>query len=136
MTRTTEHISDFINAFISWASTQPDIQAVALVGSYARQAATETSDIDLVLLVSDPHPYLTNTDWSKQFGAIVRQQIEEYGLVTSLRVWSRNGYEVEYGITTLDWAKWPLAKGTARVIQDGLRLLFEREALLSLHERR
>ncbi len=129
--RTTEHIKPFLSSVILWASTQPDIKAVALVGSYAREAATETSDIDLVMLVDDPQRYLQNTDWLTQFGAIDQQQIEDYGMVTSLRVWYTNGYEVEYGLTTSDWMKRPLDEGTRRVIQDGLRVLFEREALLS-----
>jgi predicted nucleotidyltransferase len=79
MTRTSEHIEDFIDTLTSWASTQPDIMAVALVGSYAREAASETSDIDLVLLVNDPKVYLENTGWLKRLGPIEKQQTEDYG---------------------------------------------------------
>jgi len=131
--RTTEQIQDFINAFTRWASTQPAIQAIALIGSYAREAAMETSDIDLLMLVDDPNQYLENLDWSKQFGTIHRQQIENYGLVISLRVWYLGGLEVEYGLTTRAWVGLPLDEGTHRVIQNGMRVLFEREALLSTH---
>lgn len=129
--KTIEHIKDFINAFTSWASTQPDILAVALVGSYAREAATEDSDIDLVVLTDDPRRYVENTDWLKRFGSIEKQQTEDYGKVTSLRVWYVGGHEVEYGLTTADWAQLPLDEGTQRVIEDGMRVLFEREALLA-----
>lgn len=131
--RTTEQIKDFLDAFTHWASAQSDIEAVALVGSYAREAATDTSDIDLVLVVDDPQRYLADTGWSTQFGTVAQQQIEDYGLVTSLRVWYAGGQEVEYGLTTPAWIQPPLDEGTQRVIQDGMKILFERGALLSPH---
>jgi predicted nucleotidyltransferase len=131
--RTTEHIKDFIEAFISWASSQPDILAVALVGSYARDAATEESDIDLVVPVNDLHKYLGNTDWVRQFGTVEKQQTDDYGKVTSVRVWYEDGHEVEYGLTTRDWIQLPLDEGTQGVIRDGIKVLWEREVLLSPH---
>ena len=131
--KTTDHVKDFINTFTSWASAQPDILAVALVGSYAREAATEDSDVDLVVLAHDPQSYLENTDWLKRFGPIEKLQAEDYGRVTALRVWYAGGHEVEYGLTTSDWAQLPLDEGAQRVIEDGMRVLFEREALLSPH---
>ena len=36
------NVSAFLEAFNCWASAQPDVKAVALVGSYARDAATKT----------------------------------------------------------------------------------------------
>jgi predicted nucleotidyltransferase len=131
--RVTEEITNLLNAFAIWASTQPDILAVALVGSYAREAATEASDIDLVVLVDDPHRYLENTGWVKRFGPVEKQRVEDYGTVTSLRVWYEGGPEVEYGLTTRDWIELPLDEGTKSVIRDGMRVLWEREALLSPH---
>jgi len=130
---TIEHIRDFISSITRWASTQLDIKAIALVGSYARDSATEDSDIDLVMLVDHPGKYLEDTEWLRQFGSVEHQQVEHYGLVTSLRVWYADGREVEYGITTRHWAAPPLDKGTRRVINDGMKVLFEREALLSVH---
>jgi len=128
--KTLEHIKDFINDVTDWASAQPDIRAVALVGSYARNAATGTSDIDLVILTDEPVKYLENTEWVRQFGHVARQQTEPYGKVTSLRVWYIGGREVEYGITTPDWAAQPLDEGTQRVVRDGMKVLFERQVLL------
>jgi len=125
---------DFIEDFMRWSMKRKDIRAVALVGSYAREAATEASDVDLVILVEDPQKYLTNTKWIKVFGAAITQNIEDYGKLISLRVWYENGLEIEYGFTTREWAKTPLDKGTKRVISDGMRVLFEKEVLLSPHE--
>ena len=49
---------ELINKFTEWAPTRPDVAALALVGSYARNTANETSDVDLVLVTSQPDKYL------------------------------------------------------------------------------
>jgi predicted nucleotidyltransferase len=100
--KTVEHIRDFLNAFVQWASVQEDIQGVALVGSYARGAAQEDSDIDLIILTDQPQIYLADLIWIERFGVVEKHQIEDYGKLTSLRVWYQRGHEVEYGITVLD----------------------------------
>ncbi len=117
-----------------WSSIRADIQAVALVGSYARNTATETSDVDLVIIADDPQKYLADFEWVKVFGIAIAQQIEEYGMLTSLRVWYESGLEIEYGFTTREWARTPLDEGTKQVTDNGMRVLFEKEVLLSSHE--
>jgi predicted nucleotidyltransferase len=128
---TTASIQNFLNQITHWAWQQPDVQAVALVGSYARNAAGDDSDIDLVLLADEPAQYIENTGWVSQFGRVARLQIEDYGRLTSLRVWYLDGPEVEFGLTAPDWAAQPLDEGTDRVLMDGARVLFERKPLLS-----
>jgi len=62
----------------------------------------------------------------------MEQQVESYGKVTSIRVWYFDNLEVEYGITGEDWISLPLDAGTRQVIQDGMEVVFERDASLSL----
>jgi predicted nucleotidyltransferase len=131
--KTSEHIRDFLDAFVAWASAQRDVQGVALVGSYARGEAKDSSDIDLVILTDQFPKYVEDIEWTELFGAIEKDQTEDYGALTSVRVWYQNGREVEYGITTPDWAAIPLDAGTQRVIEDGMIVLFERGDLLSRH---
>jgi len=131
--KTIEQIRDFLDAFVAWASDQPDVQAIALVGSYARGAARDDSDIDLVILTDQPRKYLDDLTWAKRFGAVEKQQTEDYGKLTSLRIWYQNGVEVEYGITTPDWAATPLDAGTREVMLGGMIVLFERGIVLSRH---
>ena len=125
---------DFIEDFIRWSMKRKDIQAAALVGSYARNAATDSSDVDLVIIVDDPQKYLANTEWLRVFGIVIAQKVEEYGKLTSLRAWYESGLEIEYGFTTREWVKASLDEGTKQVIDDGMRVLFEKEVLLSPHE--
>lgn len=131
--KTWEDIADFLNAFVEWTSAQADVQGIALVGSYARGQARDDSDIDLVLLTDQPHQYLADLSWIERFGAVHQQQTEDYGKLISIRVFYRDGREVEYGITTPEWAATPLDAGTERVLRDGVQVLFERGSLLSQH---
>jgi len=128
---TSENIKAFIEAVKRWAASKPDVLAVALVGSYARDNATETSDIDLIIILDDPQSYLENTGWLQDFGRLERQQMEDHGLVRSLRGWYSDGMEVEFGLTTKAWISPPLDEGTLKTIRDGLQVIFEREPTFS-----
>jgi predicted nucleotidyltransferase len=121
----------FISEFIEWASSQADIQAAALVGSFARGTANEESDLDLVILAENPEQYLNFQVWVHNFGTVKGRQEESYGKVTSLRVWFEENVEVEFGFTFPDWAALPIDEGTRQVAANGMRILFERTALLS-----
>src|SRR5215210_5178461 len=97
--RIVEHIREFLYTFVAWATAQADVQAMALVGSYARGAAKDDSDIDLVILTDRPQTYLENVKWAERFGGIEKHQTEDYGKLISLRVWYQAGVEVESGVT-------------------------------------
>jgi predicted nucleotidyltransferase len=131
---TKDKVALFLNEVTHWASARSDIQALALVGSYARNTATETSDVDLVMITTNPEQYLQNPAWLLQFGEIEKQQIEDYGLLQSVRVWYSDGLEIEYGLTDERWAALPLDEGSREVISGGMRVLFERDHILSRHQ--
>lgn len=65
MEGTPTSMSKLIERIVSWAEAAPDIRAVMLVGSRARidRPADEWSDLDLVLIATDPDRYLDGTDW-------------------------------------------------------------------------
>jgi predicted nucleotidyltransferase len=122
-------VEQFLHDFARWAATRRDIQGVAPVGSYARGAATETSDVDLVVLADQPGLYLQEGSWAEKFGKSADQQVEDYGKLVSLRIKYADGLEVEYGFTEVSWAGTPLDQGTREVIQGGMKVLFERGPL-------
>ena len=128
-----EQTEQFLDDLARWAVSQNDLLAVALVGSYARGTATPDSDVDIMLLSSHPDLYLKDSSWAANFGVIEKRQTEQYGLVTSLRIWYAGGLEVEYGISDERWAALPLDAGTRQVIFDGMRILFEQGNVLSRH---
>jgi predicted nucleotidyltransferase len=129
-----DSIEQFLLKFTNWAFLKPDILALAVVGSHARGAATPASDLDLVLICANPALYLQNTDWAHRFGVVEKQQVEDYGLLTSLRVWYTDGPEVEFGLTDERWAALPLDEGTRRVIEDGMRVLIDKDHILICHQ--
>lgn len=115
----------------NWAELQTDIYAILLVGSQARGDAKPDSDVDLVIICKRPEQYLNDTKWVHVFGIPARKDFEDWGKVTSVRVWLQDGPEVEFGFTNEDWVKEPLDAGTKAVIKDGYRILFDRSKKIS-----
>ncbi len=130
-TRLTTQTQIFLDKVKQWANAEPDIIGLALVGSHARDKARANSDIDLVLLASRPNDFINNTNWISQFGDVKSFEIEDWGKVTSLRVFYEQGMEVEFGLTSPDWVSIPLDPGTQRVISDGVKILVDKQGLLS-----
>jgi predicted nucleotidyltransferase len=123
-------VTQFLADFTAWASARPDITGAALVGSHARSTATPESDVDLVILAENPAFYLGDTAWAGQFGEAASQQVEEYGPLTSVRVWYASGLEVEFGWATAAWAALPLDQGTREVLAGGARVLSDQAGRL------
>jgi hypothetical protein len=124
-------VASFLEAIVQWAAGRPDLLGVALVGSCARGSARTSSDIDLVLLTTEPESYLGDPGWAAAFGRFRAARLEDWGKVTSLRVWHQDGLEVEFGITRPDWATPPLDDGTREVIEAGLVVLHDVQGFLS-----
>lgn len=118
-----------IQAITDWAKAQTDILGVALVGSYARNEAKESSDIDLVIIANNPKTYMDNDAWVFQFGDANPNKItnEDWGALKAKRVFYDSGIEVEFGFTTKEWTKTnPPDEGTAKVMQDGNVVLVDK----------
>ena len=124
-------VSAFLEAFAQWGHSRPDIDGVALVGSYARGAATEGSDVDLVILTSVVDRYLRDRSWVSMFGEAAESHEEDYGRVKSVRVCYRSGLEVEYGFTTPDWADTPVDEGTLSVVTNGMKVLHDPHGIIA-----
>jgi len=114
----------------NWAHKNNDLDSLLLVGSYARNKAHQDSDIDLVLIFNNPKKYVNNLGWIKEFGEIEKHEIEYWGRVISIRTWYKNGIEVEFGITSTEWAEIPVDSGTFRVVSDGSKILVDKSKKL------
>lgn len=123
-------LESLLAQFTLWVSTQPDVLAAALVGSYARTAATAASDVDLLILTTTVGKYFTNHEWATYFGTVVTCAIEDCGRVTALRVCYQDDLEVEFNFARPDWAGVPVDAGTHRVVADGMRILYDPARLL------
>ena len=121
----------FLEDVLRWAEARPDLEGVALLGSHARGQARADSDIDLLLISCDVRPYLDDPSWVETFGEVDRTEQEVWGDTRSVRVWYRDGREVEFAIAGPAWAQVPMDAGKRRLIESGLRVLTDRTGRLS-----
>jgi uncharacterized protein len=124
-------IAVFLDAVKTWAASRSDILAILIVGSHARGTARPDSDVDLVIITETPVYYLQNDQWLSNFGSVTQNQDEDWGLLQSRRTFYDDGLEVEFGITTREWAATnPLDDGTRHVIADGAQIVLDPSGLL------
>ena len=114
-----------------WAQRDARVVAAGLCGSYARGEARPDSDIDFAILTPDAASLLDERAWIADFDpkARVAGSVEDYNLVQSLRVFY-GATEAEFGVTDLAWARPPIDRETAGVINDGLRILYDPDGRL------
>ena len=129
------NITAFLGEFANWASARPDVNGVALVGSYARGAARQDSDVDLMILTSDVERYFQDEAWASLFGQPERLEEEHWGAVKTLRVFYESGCETEFNFSAPAWAGIPVDSGTHRVVSDGMEILFDPQDLLASVQR-
>ena len=125
-------VEQLLDQATAWARQQPDIRGLALVGSWARGSARTDSDVDLVVLTSNPHRYLADDDWTTALGAAGVLRTQAWGPLTERRQLLQGGLEVEVGVTQPAWAATdPVDAGTRRVVTDGLRILHDPDGRLA-----
>lgn len=113
--------------FKEWTQQQNHIKGVAVVGSFARGDFHSNSDVDLTIISTDKDFTLENIKNDFSFGNIESSTLEEWGILTSLRIFYDNGLEVEYGVVTDQWVKEQLDEGTKNVVKNGFEVLTEKE---------
>ena len=117
----------------AWSSAREDVAALALVGSWARDAARSDSDVDLVVLTHEPASLTEREDWIEGLapGATLARTAD-WGAVVERRLLLPSGLEVDVAVGLPSWADAaPVDPGTRRVVEDGLRVLDDPRGLLA-----
>jgi predicted nucleotidyltransferase len=111
---------------------EPGIVAVGLAGSWARGVGRADSDVDLVVLTTDPGRLLESTAWFTAFGPDAELiRCRRFGAITERRLRLPDGLVVEVGIGAPSWAATdPVDEGTRRVVHDGFRPVYDPAAML------
>jgi uncharacterized protein len=126
-------VEAFERSAAAWAEARADIRAAAIVGSWARDAAREESDLDVVLLTTQPAAYTDHDDWIAGLApgaGLVRTG--NWGPIVEHRLKLPSGLEVEVGVGLPSWADAsPVDPGTRRVVRNGIRAIFDPEGLLA-----
>lgn len=125
-----ENATQLLDTAIEWAKSESEIDGLAVVGSHARGSPRPDSDIDLVVISEHRDKFLTNPVWLNRFGPTKSYQMENWGLIQSLRVFFEKGLEVEFGFGDQKWVAIPTDSGTRNVISNGFRILYDPHGLL------
>jgi predicted nucleotidyltransferase len=120
-----DNLDRFIDSFTAWARQNAGVLGAAIVGSHARGTARADSDLDLVILCQDPSVLLHDDSWLQTWGKTTSKGVEDYGALTSLRAFYAGGLEVEFGLTTPNWAAIPVDPGTRNVVCAGMKILYD-----------
>ena len=127
-------IASFVEAVRTWAAARPDVHGLALVGSYARGKATPESDVDLLFLVENVEHFLRDMRWTQSLGDPTRMETEAWGNVRSVRIWYRDGLEVEFSVAGKGWAGLPLDPGSAQILRERTVALLDPSGILKAAE--
>jgi predicted nucleotidyltransferase len=123
---------DFLlNEFINWCKKQNEIIGVAIVGSFARGDFNADSDVDLVIISTDKMNTIDTIYSQFHYDEMIHHSIEEWGILTSLRIFYKNELEIEYGVVTKQWVEEPLDEGTKEVVENGFMILLDKENIFS-----
>jgi predicted nucleotidyltransferase len=123
-------------AFAAWAPAHRDVLAVGLVGSWARGAARMDSDVDVVVVSTSPEARVIAAAWPAGLRAAPVLRRRRWGVLLETRLGLDDGLEVEIGVVPVSWtAVDPLDAGTARVVRDGMRIVYDPEGRLGSLER-
>jgi hypothetical protein len=116
----------------SWAQSRSDVQALALVGSYARGAPRIASDVDLVVIAEAYERLAADPAWFGRLrpaSTLIRARA--WGPLLERRYRLRSGLHVELGFVSPTWIELPLDPGTRRVLGDGHRALHDPRGLIA-----
>ena len=119
-------LENFLNNLREYAKSTPYIEGVLIVGSYARGTNKDTSDLDIVVITPKKAQMVAGQKFVQNFGEIEKKQTEHYGACTSIRVWYKDGKEVEFGIVDPSWIAVPLDAGTYKVLSDGYKIIIDK----------
>ena len=129
-----DRVERLLFALEAWAVARDDVHAVVVVGSQARPdlPADRFADVDVLLVVDAPGPFLDDTRWLHAFGTPVLTFLEPtaVGGQTERRVLYDDGQDVDFAVVPLSDAEIPAAAG--RVLARGFRVVVDK---VSLEER-
>ncbi len=115
------------------AAAKPGIVSIGLAGSWARGAGRLDSDVDLVVLTTQPLALLASSDWYELLGSPAELiRCADFGAVQERRIRLADGLQVEVGVGVPSWADTtPVDPGTRRVVADGMRPIYDPTGLLA-----
>lgn len=133
---TKDEADRLLRGFAEWARQEPSWRALAVVGSWARGAAREDSDLDLLALTTELDAW--TTDDARVRGLLFELgfvegalTLEVHGVARSWRAQLGANVELEITLADVIWADTRVIDpGTRRVVGDGIESLVDKDGLL------
>jgi hypothetical protein len=126
-----QEIRRVVDQAIAWAHEHPGVRGLGIAGSWARGEGRPDSDVDLIVLTTEPDQFTLSDEWLNAFGSpqVVRRR--QSGAVTKRRVELPSGLKIEFGIAPPGRAGGDfLDAGTRRAIREGLRIIYDPDGQL------
>ena len=125
-------LDEVLRAALALARSEASVHAIALVGSCVRGTPGPDSDVDLVILSTEPDDLRRRGDWFTHFGSVALVGQRQFGDVTERRLRRGDGVDIEIGLAPLSWAETnPVDAGTARVVREGFSIVFDPHGTLA-----
>jgi len=112
---------------------QKDVLATAVIKPPDEADPTEISYLKILVITTDVEKHINDetADWSKSFGSLREQKIEENGVFRIIRAFYKNGIEIEFYFTSPDWANTePISEETRKILAEGIKIFHDPEKLL------
>ena len=124
---------DLLKAIIGFARTSEDIAGLVLFGSRATQRADQYSDVDLIVVTSDPARYQASEDWIERIGMHWLSFYEDtFGGGRERRVLFENALDADFLFFTRDQLTSMIKESRARELSAGFVILYDACGLDSL----
>ena len=121
----------------AWVSRQPNLRALAIVGSWARGNARPESDLDCIVIADEPKGYRGDLGWLATIAfqdagyRVVSSNCAAYGQVWSWHVGLEPEAEVEISFAPPEWASIdPVDAGTERIVKDAFQIVIDKNGIL------
>lgn len=131
---------ELIERISIWAVRDENVRAAVIIGSQARSdhPADEWSDLDIIILATDPQPYLQSKEWLSEIGTLWLSFVEPTpdGRSMEHRVLFAGGLDVDFAFNQahafrqLFSSDFP--KDVYDVIRRGFRILVDKDNLQAL----
>jgi aminoglycoside 6-adenylyltransferase len=136
MNQTAAAYEQIIEKYVRWAKTDPGTRAAIVIGSRARtdHPADEWSDLDIIVITSDPQRYLATTDWLEDVGNPWLTFVEQTpGGGPERRVMFGGGLDVDFALIPAEQGQQIVSAGIppdlADIIRRGVRVVVDKDGL-------
>lgn len=124
-----DRFENIINNFVLWGNKSDGLYAAMIIGSWTRNdhPADEFSDLDIVMIVDNPDPFLQSNQWLEQIGCFHISFIENtIGGAKERRILFDDALDVDFVILSKSQLENAVKSGEVDILKSGYRILIDK----------